>query len=327
MDEPAMNQLPFFIEVLESKESAPSQICRKIMATLFRQKIAPLPFAGSLQEIRAVLGSLRTRNTPPAIYIVNTYWAEELLPEIDKLMAQTPVLFFRRNLFVGGGSAAELGGPPVSDKTSQALKMMTPRLTTVLDYGTKTADVMAQKCGDAIVQFLRDGNYDHISRLTAHQADTFKKAMDSAQEKLAEFRLAFDAPPVAASLSGSQASAVGAADRGIHGNLEQMGLSTLLLMIDMEKKSGELLLARNNESARLYVGKGRVLAAYVEGPVAPPESRMGAEAVFYALTWTAGRFDFVQRPVEMEDKVKAQTNMLLMEGARRMDEASGKTNE
>ena len=110
--------------------------------------------------------------------------------------------------------------------------------------------------------------------------------------------------------------------RGIHGSLQEMGLSSLLIILEMEKKSGELVLTRPDEAARLYLCRGRVVDARLEGSAAPAASRAGAEAVYYALTWTAGPFDFTQRETTTEDKINMPTTSLLMEAARRADEAS-----
>jgi hypothetical protein len=325
-----MKRVPLFVEVLESKDNAPLQVCRKIMANLFRQKIAPLPFGSSFDEIRAVLASMRTKGMPPAIFVINTFWAEELLTQLDPLIGQTPVFFFRRNVFAASTSTLTkaIGGPPV-DKTSMILKSMTPRLSSMWGYGTKTGETIAATASEALVKFLNDGNFAHIERAAPRRETTLQAAMTSAQQNITEFRLAFDAPaPPKASSStfgfATPASASGtrpAAPRGLHGLIEQMGLSTLLIMIEMEKKSGELVLTRENETARMYLKKGRMVAAYAEGNSVPPASRSGPEAVYFALTWTAGQFDFAAREIEMEDKINQPTTSLLMEGARRMDDA------
>lgn len=106
---------------------------------------------------------------------------------------------------------------------------------------------------------------------------------------------------------------------GIHGTLDQLGLSSLLAMIDMERKSGILVLQRGRAIGRLFCRNGRVLSARLEGE--GPFTRKGAEVIYQILTWTDGRFDFTAVEVEMEDEIRTQTMHLLMEGARRIDEA------
>ena len=106
---------------------------------------------------------------------------------------------------------------------------------------------------------------------------------------------------------------------GIHGTLDQLGLSSLLAMIDMERKSGILVLTRGRAVGRIFCRGGRVLSARLEGD--GPFVRKGAEVIYQMLNWPDGRFDFTAVEVEMEDEIRTQTMHLLMEGARRIDEA------
>ena len=108
---------------------------------------------------------------------------------------------------------------------------------------------------------------------------------------------------------------------GIHGNLEQLGLSSLLVMVEMERKSGILRIERADCKGRIFVKQGRVIAARCDGKV-PDNAKKGAEAVYFLLTWSAGRFDFSVVDVDMEDEVQATTTHLLMEGARLIDEGA-----
>ena len=107
---------------------------------------------------------------------------------------------------------------------------------------------------------------------------------------------------------------------GIHGTLEQLGLSSLLVMVEMERKSGILRLERQGVTGRVFVREGRVIAARLDGDRAPEKSRKGAETVYHLLTWGDGRFEFSAVEVEMEDEVNSSTTHLLMEGARLIDE-------
>jgi CheY-like chemotaxis protein len=109
---------------------------------------------------------------------------------------------------------------------------------------------------------------------------------------------------------------------GIHGQLEQLGLSSLLVMIEMERKSGILRVERTGATGRIFAREGKVIAARLDGAAAPANARKGAEAVYFMLTWAEGRFDFSSVEVEMEDEVKSTTTHLLMEGARLIDEGN-----
>jgi len=103
---------------------------------------------------------------------------------------------------------------------------------------------------------------------------------------------------------------------GIRGSLEHIGLSSLLVMIEIERKSGILLLRNGEQTSRVFLKKGRILAARFEGRADP----RGAEAIYELLKWVKGRFDFSSLEVDMEDEVNATTTHILLEGARRLDE-------
>jgi hypothetical protein len=47
----------------------------------------------------------------------------------------------------------------------------------------------------------------------------------------------------------------------------------------------------------------------------------GAEAVYSMLNWNSGSFQFQALDVDMDDQIQSSTQHLLMEGARRFDEA------
>ena len=105
---------------------------------------------------------------------------------------------------------------------------------------------------------------------------------------------------------------------GIQGALEQLGLSSLLVMVEMERKSGILVLRRDKNVARIFIKQGRVIAARVDGG-----AFKGPEAIYHLLGWPDGRFDFNAMDVDMEDEMRGMsTQFLLMEGARLIDEAA-----
>ena len=121
---------------------------------------------------------------------------------------------------------------------------------------------------------------------------------------------------------GASGSFSGAIKRtGLSGRLEQLGLSSLLVMMEMERKDGVLQLqhAADKKVGRIFIRKGQVIQARVEKDDVP---RNGAESVYYMLTWDKGRFHFTAMDIEMEDQVQTSTTSLLMEGARLIDEAN-----
>jgi len=107
----------------------------------------------------------------------------------------------------------------------------------------------------------------------------------------------------------------------LRGEIENVGLPTLLTILDMERRSGLLLIQRRGTLGRLHVREGRVVRARIEGMRSGQAS--GAEAVFQMLSWPDGQFELWQAVVEGRDEVGESTTFLLMEAARRSDEASG----
>ncbi len=102
------------------------------------------------------------------------------------------------------------------------------------------------------------------------------------------------------------------------GSLEQVGLPSLLTLLEMERKSGILVLVSDttDEIGRIFVRSGRVVSALIENRDAPRNE----ECVYFLLGWCAGSFSFSALDVDMEDEVNQSTTHLLMEGARRVDE-------
>jgi CheY-like chemotaxis protein len=125
--------------------------------------------------------------------------------------------------------------------------------------------------------------------------------------------------PVDAAGSGSFSG--GMRRTGLTGRLEQLGLSSLLVMMEMERKDGVLQLQNASDKAvgRIFIRKGQVIQSSIDRD---PEQRDGRNTVYHMLTWTAGRFHFTAMDVEMEDLVQTSTTSLLMEGARLIDEAN-----
>jgi len=113
---------------------------------------------------------------------------------------------------------------------------------------------------------------------------------------------------------------------GIRGALDQLGFSSLLIVLEMERKSGVLVLARRMPATpqptvgRVFLRAGRVVRARIEST--PPLENQAA--LYELLTWASGTFEFTAFDVDMEDEIGASTTVLLMEGARRIDEAAAR---
>jgi DNA-binding response OmpR family regulator len=105
--------------------------------------------------------------------------------------------------------------------------------------------------------------------------------------------------------------------RGIHGTLDQLGVSAMLMVMEMEKKSGVLVfMSPAGETARVFLKQGRVVRARLDGKPAPKN----AELIYRILRWADGKFEFSALDVDMANELDASTTALLVEGARRLDE-------
>lgn len=124
----------------------------------------------------------------------------------------------------------------------------------------------------------------------------------------------------------------------LRGDLSQMGLSSLLILIELERKTGQLTLHPaidatidmainvlpdgDPEAPKVpsigivLVREGRIVHARLENQAEPVD----ADCVYHLLTWPAGEFEFTACLVEGEDRIGSSTTALLMEAARRLDE-------
>jgi len=101
----------------------------------------------------------------------------------------------------------------------------------------------------------------------------------------------------------------------LRGHLDEIGVPTLLSLLEFERKSGILALLSDDRAARLFVAAGRVVK--VEGP----ESGEPLDLLLGILGWADGSFEFAACEVVGGDEVGMATQPLLLEHARRLDEA------
>lgn len=103
------------------------------------------------------------------------------------------------------------------------------------------------------------------------------------------------------------------------GQLTQIGLPSLLSLIDMERKTGMLvlILEPEREKVRLYFEEGRVVRAKIDNRQEPSN----AELIYDIMGRSQGKFEFRMVPVDNRDEISMPTARLLLEGARIMDEA------
>ncbi len=112
---------------------------------------------------------------------------------------------------------------------------------------------------------------------------------------------------------------------GFRGTMEQIGLPSLMSLLEMDRKTGMLvvIVEPENEKARLYLRDGRVLRARFD----QRDSPRNAELVYELLNRTRGKFDFRPGIIDPGDEIRTSTTMILMEGARRIDETHRRAKE
>lgn len=174
-----------------------------------------------------------------------------------------------------------------------------------------------------------------VRKLRAHQrfADTpfmFLTNLDSAESRRHSFRLGADdvlhKPVQPRELLVRVRGALRRsrpphrAPRGVAGTIEDISLASLLVLLELERKHGFLIVTncRTGERCRLFLRDGRIV-----GAVHDARRRLrDAEVVFHALQWSRGTFEFKAVRVEMRDEVGLTTTHLLIEATRRLDEAA-----
>jgi ferric-dicitrate binding protein FerR (iron transport regulator) len=111
----------------------------------------------------------------------------------------------------------------------------------------------------------------------------------------------------------------------LRGRLEEFGLATVLSFLDLERRSGEILIVADSKVSkmdklmgRVWLRGGQAIAARIEG------SRLVNRAAIYELlSWESGCFAFTQESLQgAVDEIGAPTAMLLMDAALRSDEAA-----
>jgi hypothetical protein len=122
---------------------------------------------------------------------------------------------------------------------------------------------------------------------------------------------------VSAKVAGGSEEVFTAPARSIlRGELDRIGLCTLLTILEMERRSGLLVLSRPRQLGRLHIRDGLIIRARIEGA----RRQSGPEAVYQMLTWGDGQFELWHTEIEGRDEIRQRTTYLLMEGMRRLDE-------
>ena len=104
-------------------------------------------------------------------------------------------------------------------------------------------------------------------------------------------------------------------DGVVRGNLSQMNVIDLMQSLEMGRKSCQLSLSNEGDKCEVFFVEGQVKHATYG-------SLVGDEAVFKVLRWTGGNFQLNFEGKTDQETTKLNTQGLLMEGLRLLDESS-----
>jgi hypothetical protein len=103
--------------------------------------------------------------------------------------------------------------------------------------------------------------------------------------------------------------------RALAGALQHVGLPSVLVLLEMEQRTGILELRWRRQAGLIVVREGRIVRATIGDRTLP-----GCDAICELVGWTGGRFVFRVGEVEGSDEDTLPTTQLLLEVARRADE-------
>ena len=155
------------VEAEAAAKQPDTALCARVAELLMQQEVRPVGLAASLDQARAILEEMKSHELAPAIFVVNTYGAKDLVGDLDTLMGDVPVLYLRRALFAGQSGLMDqlnLIGPGGSLTATTVLDKMKPRLTSMWFYGSQNADRVARRAAEALAAFLRTGDFRQIER-------------------------------------------------------------------------------------------------------------------------------------------------------------------
>ena len=111
-----------------------------------------------------------------------------------------------------------------------------------------------------------------------------------------------------------------AGQKSLRGDLEQVSLPSVLNFLELERKTGVLLLV-GDCTARVFISEGRPLRVEREDSVEVPPPRALMNEL---LSWQAGQFEFAAAEVTGQDELQCSLMALLLDHARISDEGRRK---
>ena len=155
---------------------------------------------------------------------------------------------------------------------------------------------------------------DISERLSQHEADDYVEKPFFLREATHRIKRVID--KIALEKMAKSASTDGV----LRGSLAQMNVIDLVQSLEMGRKSCLLTMTKEDEKCEMYFSEGQVVhAAY--------GSLMGDQAVFKVLRWTGGNFQIDFEGKTTQQTTQLNTQGLLMEGLRLLDESKRESDE
>ncbi len=110
-----------------------------------------------------------------------------------------------------------------------------------------------------------------------------------------------------------------AARNALRGDLAQVGLGSVLSFVQVERRTGLMLVISGERIASLHILNGDIVQVDLPDDV---DHLVGIERVFEVLGWSTGRFELSSVDISAPDSIRVPTGYILMEHARRQDERS-----
>lgn len=101
----------------------------------------------------------------------------------------------------------------------------------------------------------------------------------------------------------------------LQGNLQEMGVADLIQQYGQDQRQAQLAIEHDGAEATLYFSNGRVAHATLG-------EQAGEEVVYQILTWDEGTFSLELDVGPPAETISRSWSALLLEGARRLDEAT-----
>lgn len=162
--------------------------------------------------------------------------------------------------------------------------------------------------GIAVVLLATKADISEKLSLQDHAADEFVEKPFFLKDATQRIKRVIDKIAIEKMSSSSSSDGV------VRGSLAQMNVIDLVQSLEMGRKSCLLTLSNDGDKCDLYFREGQVQhAAY--------GSLTGDEAVFKVLRWTGGNFQINFDGKTNQQSTKLNTQGLLMEGLRLLDEA------